>query len=223
VIVTRKRRKPFPLRALILPAIAIVLLAIAIAWPPSRNAIASGPLAPAWNAASNWFAVVATPFHFAAQNEVIGDRGRQIALLQSQLTAAQNAGQDKDKKIAALQQQIDQLQTQLATAGASTGASATAKPGAPAPKPATSGAFAAPAANAGSDLAAGATPDMKRTAQYWASMDPEGAAKVAQRLPPSYVARILALMQPETVGAILDAMPPTYAAKLTQEHPELLR
>jgi flagellar motility protein MotE (MotC chaperone) len=64
---------------------------------------------------------------------------------------------------------------------------------------------------------------MRRTAQYWASMEPENAAKLAQRLSPVYVARILSLMQPDSVGAILDALPANYAAKLTQEHPELQR
>jgi flagellar motility protein MotE (MotC chaperone) len=64
---------------------------------------------------------------------------------------------------------------------------------------------------------------MKRTADYWAAMDPENAAKVAQRLPTSYVARILALMPTEAAGTLLDNLPPTFAAKLTQEKPQLQR
>jgi hypothetical protein len=76
---------------------------------------------------------------------------------------------------------------------------------------------------AGSDLSANATPDMKRTADYWAAMDPENAAKVVVRLPTPYVARILALMPPEAAGTILDNLPPSFAAKLTQEKPELKR
>ena len=228
MIVTRKRRKPFPFKRLLLPAIAIALVVFAVLWGPSRNVIANGPLAPAYRAGSDWFNVVATPFHFAAQNQVITDRGRQIVQLQTQLTAAQSAAADKDKKIGQLQKQLEQSQNQLSNANQSVGATSTAKPGAVAPKPSSNAATLAFGStqgsgtqSIGSDLSAGATPDMKRTAQYWASMDPENAAKVAQRLPVPYVARILSLMQPDTVGAILDAMPPNVAAKLTQENPSL--
>jgi len=52
-------------------------------------------------------------------------------------------------------------------------------------------------------------------------MDSESAAKVVQKLPDAYVARIFALMPPDTVGAILENSPSVYAAQLTQEHPEL--
>lgn len=211
MIVTRQRRKPFPWRRLILPAIALLLVALALLWPPSRNAIFNGPAAPMARTAGSWFDVVATPFHFAAQNEVITDRNRQIAVLQNQLTASQADAGSKDKQIQALQQQVDQLQSQAASARNGTNAP---KGGAsPAPSP-SGGSFA-------NNSAQGATPDIERTAQYWASMDPENAAKIAQRLPPSYVARVFAQMQANDVGAILDALPATYAAKLTQEHPQI--
>ncbi len=213
MIVTRQRRKPFPYRRLILPVLAIALVVFAFWWAPSRSVIAGGPMAPVWQTAGAWWGNVAAPFHFAAQNREITDRSRQIVQLQGQLATAQSTAQAKDKQIAALQQQIDQLQSQAASARS---AGPPAK-GAAAPRPVPSaGAF-------GSDAAAGTTPDIQRAAQYWTSMDPENAAKIAQRLPPSYVARVFAQMQPDAVGAILDALPPSFAAKLTQEHPEIQR
>jgi flagellar motility protein MotE (MotC chaperone) len=222
VIVTRQRRKSFPFRRLVLPIVAIALLAVALAWPPSRTVISSGPMAPAWRTMGGWFGVVAAPFHFAAQNEVITDRNKQIAVLQNQLTSAQTAAAGKDKQIADLQQQIGQLQTQAASTRSGPPAKARR------PSPAATGAFGGGttggqnAAVAG-DLSTGATADARRTAAYWTSMEPENAAKIAQRLPVAYVARIFALMQPDAVGSILDALPATYAAKITQEHPELQR
>lgn len=210
MIVTRRRRKPFPWKRFLLPLIAFALVAFAIWWGPSRSAISGGPMAPVWQTAGTWWSGVTAPFHFAAQNQVITDRNRQIAVLQSQLTSAQNAGQDKDKQITALQQQIDQLQSQAAAART------TANSPRSSPRPAgTANAFAADAS--------GVAPDVAKTAQYWTAMDPENAAKVAQKLPPSYVARVLAQMQPDAVGAILDALPAAYAAKLTQERPLLQR
>lgn len=222
MIVTRQRRKPFPYRRLILPIVAIALVAFAFAWPPSRNVITSGPMSPAWRVAGDAFGNIAAPFHFAAQNQVITDRNRQIVTLQNQLTAAQNDAQNKSKQIAALQGQIDQLQTQAAS---TRNAPANASPARGAARPASSGgAFAAAGGTSmAGDLSAGASSDMRRTAQYWTAMDPENAAKIAQKLPPSYVARVFSLMQPDAVGAILDALPPSFAAKLTQEHPELQR
>jgi flagellar motility protein MotE (MotC chaperone) len=87
------------------------------------------------------------------------------------------------------------------------------------------GASQAPAASSivANDLSSGATPDMQRTAKYWANMEPDNVAKVLPKLPIPYVARVLALMSPDDVGAILDALPAAYAAQLTQEHPELKR
>lgn len=230
MIITRKRKKPFPFKRLLLPGIALALAAFALSWGPSRNAMSSGPMAPVVRTTGAWFDTIAVPFHFAAQNQIITDRNRQIAALQDQLSAAKSDSASKDKKIADLQKQLDNAQAQLASAtgnaaqasarGASLG-QATPRPG-----PSVPGLNSNPNGNvalAGSDLSAGATPDMKRTADYWAAMDPENAAKVAQRLPPAYVARVLALMPAEAVGTILDNLPPAFAAKLTQEHPELKR
>ena len=65
--------------------------------------------------------------------------------------------------------------------------------------------------------------ELNRTAQYWANMEPENAAKVVEKLPVPYVARVLSQMSPDAVGAILDAVPATFAAELTQENPQLKR
>jgi flagellar motility protein MotE (MotC chaperone) len=210
VIVTRRRRKPFPWRRLLLPVIAIALVIFAFVWGPSRNVIAAGPLAPLWQNVGSHFDTIAAPFHFAAQNQVINDRNKQIVQLQAQVTQLQAQSSDKDKKISALNSTIGQMQQQAANANAAPAAAPTgvaqANPG---------------AANPGEPPAAGDTTQLRRTAELWANMQPENAAKVIQKLPVPYVAQVLALMSADDAGAILDAVPAAYAAQLTQENPGL--
>lgn len=224
MIVTRQRRKPFPFKRLILPLVAIALIAFAFVWPPSRNVIMNGPAAPAARAVGNAYDNAAQPFHFAAQNQVITDRNRQIEALQTQLTQAQSDAADKTKLVASLQTQIAQLQTQAASARSASTPNPARSSGPAAAAGAPEGAFSSTTAQGGytqGDLSAGASADIRRTGAYWSSMEPENAAKLAQRLPTSYVARVFAQMSPNDVGAILDALPPAYAAKLTQENPEI--
>lgn len=220
MIVTRRRKKGFPWKRLGLPLLALVLLTIALSWAPSRNAIANGPLAPVWRTAGNALGPVLAPFHFATQERELADRDKQIQTLQQHLNDAQKNGQSKDKQITDLQTQVGQLQTQAANANV--------KPAVAHVSPATSNGASASFASTGNapasgDLTSGSTADMKRTAQFWANMDPENAAKVVQKLPVAYVARVFASMSPDSVGPILDALPPAYAASVTQEHPELRR
>ena len=217
MIVTRQRRRTFPFRKLLLPLIAIALIVAAFWWTPSRNAIATGPLAPVWNAGASAFDKVAAPFHFAAQNQVISSENATIAKLQAQVTDLQTQSAAKDKQISRLQSSLD-----AANAATAAARSPEAKPSAGAVAAPGVGASGAPAFASG-DLTVGATADARRTASVWAAMDPENAAKVVQKLPIPYVAHILALMSPDQVGPIMDALPPTYAAALTQEHPELRR
>jgi flagellar motility protein MotE (MotC chaperone) len=216
VIVTRRRRKPFPWKRLILPVIAIALVVFAFVWAPSRNVIAGGPLQPLMQNLSDRFSAIAAPFHFAAQNQVIADRNKQIMQEESQIADLQTQIAAKDKQITSLNSQIGELQTQAANARGA------------APAPSAEPAAAAGASNplaqsGGGDLSASATQDMRRTAQVWANMDPSNAAKVIQRLPIPYVARVLALMSPDDAGAILDTAPPAFVAQVTQENPQLKR
>jgi flagellar motility protein MotE (MotC chaperone) len=205
VIVTRQRRKRFPWRRLLLPIAAIALLTFALSWAPSRNFLANGPLAPAFKAVQPALA----PFHFEAQNRTIAEQKNQIDSLQKQASDAKQQIADRDKEITSLTTQLNQLQQQLAAKSSA--------PAQPTKKPAS-------AATAGAnDLSSGATPDMRRTAAQWSAMDPEAVAKVVQRLPVAYVARIFAVMGPDNVGPILEAVPPAYAAQLTRDHPELAR
>lgn len=221
MIVTRQRRRRFPWKRLALPLIAVVLAIVAFTWPPSHNAIANGPAAPLWRAAGAGVGTVTAPMHFAAQNQIISDRNKQIAQLQTQVADAQAKDQAKDKKLSDLQSQVATLQAQAAS-----------ERGAAAVKPAQGAAtsdttFArdgsASSSQSGSDLSTGATADMRRTAQFWANMEPENAAKVVQHLPVVYVAHVFALMPADAAGSIMDALPATYVAALTQEHPELKR
>ena len=221
MIVTRQRRKPFPWKRLILPLIAIALVAFALWWTPSRNVIANGPAAPLWRAANSSLGGVTAPLHFAAQNKAIADKDKQIAQLQSQINDLQSKSQAKDKQISSQQTQISQLQTQAANASAVKPAPQASASASPFGASGTSGAGGASAA--GSDLSSGATADMKRTAQYWANMEPENAAKVVQKLPVVYVARVFSQMAPDSASSIMDALPANYVAALTQEHPELKR
>ncbi len=218
MIVTRRRRKPFPWKRLALPVVAIALVAFALSWTPSRNAIGNGPAAPLWRATGATLGGIAAPFHFTAQNQELGNRAKEIAQLQSQVADMQAKDQAKDKKVADLQGQIATLQSQAAAARGTVAPHS-------AQAPSTNDAFASNmnAPVRGGDLSAGATPDMHRTAEYWASMEPENAAKVVQKLPTVYVARIFALMSSDAVGSVMDALPPSYVAQLTQEHPELKR
>lgn len=200
MIVTRKRRKPFPWKRVLLPAAAVALLVAALSWAPSRNWIATGPLAPVWKP-------VSAPFNSVGEARTISAQSAQIADLQKQLQQARGDVADRDKQISQLQTQVNDAQQQAAVASA-------AKPAVPAAQ-----ASAAPAA----DLSAQGTPDMRRTAAVWSAMDSEAAAKVVQKLPQDYVARVFALMSPDSVGAILENLPASYAASLTQEHPQLHR
>ncbi len=215
MIVTRRRRKPFPWRRVVLPLIAIALVVFALSWAPSRNAIANGPLKPAFGAVAGALTRVAAPFTFAAQAKAIAGQKQQIATLQAQLASAQAGLAAKTKAAAALQAQIDQLQAQAAQARSTAALR-------PAPGPSGAGAAAPGAAFAPSgNLSPAVAADLRRTGSYWSSMDPSNAAKVVQRLPPSYVAQVFAQMSSDAVGAILDALPPAFAAKLTQANPTI--
>lgn len=207
MIVTRKRKKRFPWRRVLLPGVAVALLVAALSWTPSRTWIATGPLAPLWNTPP--VKAIAAPFDGLAQQRHIAAQDREIASLQAQLADARSQINDRAKQTSQLQSQLNDAQQQAAQASAvKPAARPTASPDA--------------AQNAG-NLATQATPDIQRTAQVWASMDSESAAKIVEKLPQDYVARVFAAMSPEAVGAILENLPASFAAKLTQEHPELKR
>jgi TolA-binding protein len=113
VIVTRRRRKPFPWKATAFPALAIAAIAAVSGWAPSRawivNAVSNGPTGPAVRA-------VTTPFNLAAENRLLSERNARIRRLQAQVAQLRQAARDKDGKIGDLQNQIGQLQTQLVDA-----------------------------------------------------------------------------------------------------------
>lgn len=203
MIVTRRRRKPFPWKRIAAPLLVIAVIVAAFVWAPSRDWMAKGPLSSVFRAVQP---AVAT---FNPQNA-------KIAALQKQLAADNTQIEGLDKQVSTLQTQLSAAQQNVAPAPA------------PAPQRRVASAQNTTSAGApgltqsgGSDLAAQATPDMRRTASVWAAMDPEAAAKVVQRLPDYYVARIFAIMSPDSAGAILESLPPSDAARLTQDHPEL--
>ncbi|MEO6912452.1 MAG: hypothetical protein ABI182_00350 [Candidatus Baltobacteraceae bacterium] len=215
MIVTRRRRKPFKLQKYLLPFLAVVLIVLACIWTPSQNAIFNGPLAPIWRALGSAYGRAAQPLHFAQQNAAISQKDRQILNLQQQLATDSAQTATLNKQLTQVQSQLNATEQQQAI---ERGRAAPKSPAARSSAPAI-----IDAASAGSDLSTSATPDLRRTASEWSSMDAQNAAKVVQRLPISYVARIFAVMPADAVGQILDNVPPAYAAQLTQEHPELRR
>lgn len=199
MIVTRRRKRPFPWKRVLIPLVPVALIAAVLVWPPTRS----------WIAAQAPVQSALKPFDPIAQQQTIREQQSQIASLQQQLSDARSQLADSDQRISRLRSQVSNMEEQAAIASVS----ARVRPAA------RSAALVQPA----NDLAEQGTPDMRRTAQVWGAMDPEAAAKVVQRLPIAYVARIFALMTPDAVGAILENVPSSYAALLTQERPELKR
>ena len=218
MIVTRQRPKPRQVHKVILPILAILLLAAALILPASRNVIFNGPLAPMWRISGNAWTNIAKPFHFAALNNEVTARDHQIAQLQTQIAANKAQMSARDQQISSLQSQVNQVMQQSAADREKNASKGTVTP----PSSSSGGATLGGSAT-GTDLAANASADMRRTANYWASMDAENAAKLVQRQPIAYVARIFSLMPADSVGQILDNLPAAYAAALTQDHPELRR
>lgn len=213
MIVTRQRRRRFPWKRVLFPLGFLTVLALALWWTPSRTWLATGPVTtPVWNATAPVWKPIAKPFDMAAQQGTIKAQTAQIQALQKQVAQAQAQVTDRDKQISQMQTQLDQSQQDAVTAHATGGVKGAVTPNAtPASIPVVA------------DLSQQGTADMRRTAQVWGSMDSEAAAKVVQKLPDAYVARVFALMSPDSVGAILENLPSGYAARLTGEHPELKR
>jgi len=203
VIVTRRRKQRSHYGRYAVVLLVIAAIGFVLGFPPTQRAIASGPLAPAWNAGANVAGVVGRPLTFAGQQATITERNRQIRDLNARLEKARVAKNDAEGRASRLQQQI---------------AAAAAQPldtPEPAPRPvatAASAAFGTP----GGDAAASTTVAEKRLAAAWAAMEPERAALVIQRLPDDQVTRVLAQMDPDSAGAIMDALPPAAAARISR-------
>jgi flagellar motility protein MotE (MotC chaperone) len=207
MIVTRQRpKKKFNPRKLLLPVVAIIAIAFALWWGPSRTRITgffvNGPLTPIVARVGAFFTPYLAPLHFASQEQVIADRNRQIEVLGGQIEDQRKDAASKDAQISALQFQIKQMQAAAAKAAEAT----------PSPAPRAVSAAGAPIPT----VTTSATDDPKHAAAVWATMDPEQAAAVAQKLPADYTAKVLALMSNDAAGQLLGALPPDYAAKVAQ-------
>lgn len=194
MIVTRRRRKKRNWTPIAVTAAAVAAVATAFAWPPAHAAIAEGPLKPAWSIAGGAGARVARPLTFAAQQQHIADQQRELNRLNASLEADRKARDAKEARIAELQVAVARMQAQ--------------------PKPTPVPAAPRQRASAPHGAAADAPEAVKRTAAYWASMDAEKAAAVAQRLPDDYVNRVFAQMPPDAVADIMNALPARNAARL---------
>jgi len=197
MIVTRRRPKKRNLAPILLPLAAIAALALALAWPPSHKVIVDGPLRPLWNVTGSVTTQVSRPFSFAAQQQQIADKNRDLRARDAALETNRKAQEAKDARISALQSQVTALQAE--------------------PKPTPFKARPRPV-QTGLGAAVNTAPvpeDIKRTASYWTSMDSEKAAAIVQRLPDPYVNQVFTQMSPDTVAEIMNALPAKVAARLT--------
>lgn len=202
MIVTRQRKKKRNLARLLLPLAAIAAFVFAITWGPSRAVLSTGPTKPAWDAGASVAATLGRPLTFAAQQNAITDRNREIRTLNAQLEAQRQKSAAADAHAQQLQQQLATLQNQ------------------PKPTPVPAAPVRTPAAASGIAGAAAApqpSADDKRLAATWAAMEPEKAAALVQRLPDDQVSRVLAAMDPDSAAGILNALPAAAAARLSRD------
>jgi hypothetical protein len=204
MIVTRQRPKKKNPLPILLPLAAIAMLGVALAWPPSRNIILSGPLKPFSNVIVSFWGAVSRPLTFAYQQQQITDRNVEIKQLNDRMEAERKATADKDQQVQALQRAV---------------AAANAQPAEVTPTPAPPVKVANGAAGAGQVLGASLPPEkvaLKQTGAQWTAMDPEKAAALVQTLPDDYVAQVFAQMSPDDVGPIMDNLPAKVAARIVQ-------
>lgn len=203
MIVTRKRRRRVDPRRILIPLAVVAAVAFALWFPPSRRLIADGPLHPAWAAAATAGGVVERPFTFAAQQQTIADRNRQIRDLDDQLETERRAKADAQTRSHDLEHRLGTLANQPREAP-----SADPTPAPTQPPGAAGGLAATGGTRAASD-------GERRLAATWASMEPEKAAAVIQRLPDDEVTRVLGQMDADSAGAIMNALPPAVAARIS--------
>jgi MgtE intracellular N domain len=203
VIVTRRRRRRSNLGRFLLPLTALGALAVALAWPPSHDAIANGPLKPVWAVGGRVLATVGTPFHFAAQQQTITERNQTIRDLNGRLEQQRAAVAAGDARVQQLQQQVSALNGQPHPTPI------------PSVRPTTAPAGTAALAPAGGQAAAASEGD-RRAAATWAAMEPEKAAAIVQRLPDEQVVRVLALMDADSAAQIMNVLPANVAARLNR-------
>ena len=200
MIVTRQRRRRSIAGRFALPLVALGAFGAALAWPPSHHVIADGPLKPAWIVVENAGSVVVRPLTFAAQQDAITQRNREIRDLNARLEQQRRAKSDADARVQELQQQVTALASQPHAAPEPSSR----------PVATAASAFDAPAGAAAPSL------EEKRLAATWAAMEPEKAAAVVQRLPDDQVTRVLAHMDADSAGAIMNALPAAVAARISR-------
>jgi flagellar motility protein MotE (MotC chaperone) len=204
MIVTRQRKQKKSSLPILLPIAAIVMLGVALAWPPSRNIILNGPLKPFSNIVLSFWGTVSRPLTFAYQQQEITDRNIQVKQLNDQLEADRKTSADKDQQVQSLQRAV---------------AAANAQPPEVTPSPAPVVRPAAAAVAGGAVALSAISPEraaLQKTGQQWAAMDPEKAAALIGTLPDDYVAQVFAQMSPDDVGPIMDNLSAKQAARIVQ-------
>ena len=202
MIVTRHRKQRHHSARYLIPLAVLVVLAAALAWPPSQRVIANGPLHPVWSAGASTGGVLTRPLSFAAQQQTITDRYRQIRDLDAQLESQRQAKAVAETRAQELQQQLAAVANQPHET--------------PVPAPRRTSAPALGVTPAVGTAAGAGSADERRLAATWAAMEPEKAAAIVQRLPDDAVTRVLAQMDADSAGAIMNALPATAAARISR-------
>lgn len=210
MIATRRRRFRIPVMRYVKLLVFGVVVYELCSVPLTHNFLFNGPLKPFWmqvaTAQKKFISPVIDPvvtplikpLHFAVQQKALSDSQKQIVALKKSLADEQTTENDNMKTIADLQKKLQ----------------ASAKPAGAAGAAGTAGGAGAGVAGAAPLNAASPSPDDLKNAAYWASMEPENAAQIAQALPPLETARVFAAMKPDQVAEIMNVLPTAYNVKL---------
>ncbi len=173
--------------------------------PVTQKLIFSGPLKPMWQLAEQW----CSPLAVADLTKKLNDRNQEIIALKKELLALQVPSTAAHTKNGLVNARIAKKPAQRVV------------PVVAAAPTATPAAVALSGVVGGSDaplVQMTPSPDESQTAAYWASMEAENAAAVAQKLDPSETARIFLAMKPDQVAEIMNALPADYNVKLQAVH-----
>jgi flagellar motility protein MotE (MotC chaperone) len=182
MIVTRKRKKKFPWKRVLIPVAIVAVIAAALAVPQSRGVIADHTQ-PVWKP-------FATPFQGLALEKQIRDQSREIAELQSELSDAQSQIADRAKDVSRLQTQLSNAQQQSVQVPPARDTQPIAKPS-PLPTPDLNR-IAAEWSAMDSEAAAKVVQKLpiEYVAHVFTLMSPDAAGAILENLPAAYAAQL---------------------------------
>lgn len=207
MIATRQRPFRLPIMALLQVVGFFGVVYALIRVPVTHGFIFNGPLKPVWKQVGGFekrylapsLDPIFTPASVLNLTRKLNAREKEIVTLKKELLAAQT-------QVATIRLAASRKQARARNAAAT---AAVVMPAA-----------AGPAASATSVplVEITPTPDEALTAAYWASMEAENAAAIAQKLDPVETARIFLAMKPDQVAEIMNVLPASYNVKLQSVH-----